>query len=77
MIDPVVQAGAEPEEENDHPNALFAKLFKNADPDARRAMQKSMLESGGTTLSDNWKDVGSRDMGKPEPVGAKVERKSA
>lgn len=36
---------------------FFRKLYKDADPDVRRAMMKSYVESNGTALSTNWKDV--------------------
>jgi suppressor of G2 allele of SKP1 len=38
-------------------NALFRELFKNATPEARRAMEKSYVESNGTALSTNWDEV--------------------
>lgn len=47
---------------------FFNKLYKDADPDTKRAMKKSMEESGGTTLSTDWKDVGSRRI-TPHPPG--------
>lgn len=38
-------------------DAFFKKLYANADPDTRRAMVKSYVESQGTSLSTNWKEV--------------------
>ncbi|KAI4213066.1 MAG: hypothetical protein LQ351_004220 [Letrouitia transgressa] len=45
-------------------NGFFQNLYKNADPDTRRAMMKSYTESNGTALSTNWSEVG---QGKVEP----------
>jgi suppressor of G2 allele of SKP1 len=45
-------------------DAFFKKLYSDADPDTRRAMMKSYVESQGTALSTNWSQVGK---GKVEP----------
>eukprot|EP00056_Hartaetosiga_gracilis_P007054 m.103676 g.103676 ORF g.103676 m.103676 type:complete len:193 (-) comp12620_c2_seq1:1538-2116(-) len=49
---------------------LLQQVFKDADEDTQRAMMKSYLESNGTVLSTNWKEVGEKkvDMQKPEGV---------
>lgn len=39
-------------------DGFFKKLYANADPDTRRAMMKSYVESQGTSLSTNWSEVG-------------------
>ncbi|TEB35068.1 SGS-domain-containing protein [Coprinellus micaceus] len=39
-------------------NSFFQKIFADADEDTKRAMMKSYSESGGTTLSTNWDEVG-------------------
>ena len=38
-------------------DGFFKKLYGNADPDTRRAMMKSYIESQGTSLSTNWNEV--------------------
>lgn len=46
----------------DPTNAFFQKLYADADPDTRRAMMKSYVESNGTSLSTNWSEVGNKKM---------------
>ncbi|KAK8883742.1 hypothetical protein M9Y10_042841 [Tritrichomonas musculus] len=45
---------------------FIQQMYKNATPDERRAMMKSFTESGGTVLSGDWADVGSRKV-EPQP----------
>lgn len=45
---------------------FFQKLYSNADPDTRKAMMKSFMESNGTTLNTNWEDV-KTDKVEPSP----------
>ena len=56
------------------PNAIdssnaFAELFATADDDAKRAIMKSYTESGGTTLSTDWKDVSKGPVSVKPPEG--------
>ncbi|OQE19492.1 hypothetical protein PENSTE_c015G01893 [Penicillium steckii] len=43
-------------------DGFFKKLYAGADPDTRRAMMKSYVESEGTSLSTNWSEVGNKKM---------------
>ncbi len=54
-------------------NKLFQDLYANADDDTKKAMIKSYTESGGTSLSTNWKDVskGRMEIKPPEGMEAK------
>lgn len=56
----------EPEPQSSDPRAFFAKIYENATPEQRRAMEKSMRESGGTVLSTNWAEVGDHYV-EPRP----------
>lgn len=53
----------------DPAGAFFKHLYKNADPDTRRAMVKSYQESNGTALSTNWAEVGKGKVETSPPDG--------
>ncbi|KAL8740883.1 MAG: hypothetical protein Q9190_006457 [Brigantiaea leucoxantha] len=50
-------------------NGFFQQLYKNADPDTKRAMMKSYQESNGTALSTNWSEVGKGKVETSPPDG--------
>ena len=58
-------------------NDFFQKLYKDADEDTRRAMLKSYQESGGTTLSTNWSEVGKGRVEVKPPEGSEWKKWAA
>ncbi|CAG8972769.1 hypothetical protein HYALB_00006861 [Hymenoscyphus albidus] len=67
-------ADEEGEEDGDGVDDFFKKLYKDADPDTRRAMMKSYQESNGTSLSTDWKDVGARTFETTPPEGMEAKK---
>jgi suppressor of G2 allele of SKP1 len=51
-------------------NGFFQNLYKDADEDSQRAMMKSFIESGGTTLSTNWDEVKKETVTVKPPDGS-------
>ncbi|KAF2793675.1 SGS-domain-containing protein [Melanomma pulvis-pyrius CBS 109.77] len=62
------------DEEGDETARFFKSLYKGAAPDAQRAMMKSYQESGGTVLSTDWKDVGSKTIVPQPPDGMEAKK---
>ncbi|KAF9691377.1 hypothetical protein EKO04_010712 [Ascochyta lentis] len=52
--------------EGDETSHFFKKLYSGATSEQQRAMMKSYQESGGTVLSTDWSNVGSKTV-VPEP----------
>jgi len=62
------------DDEGDPVNGFFKKLYKDADPDTRRAMMKSYQESNGTALSTNWAEVGKGKVETSPPDGMEAKK---
>lgn len=60
------------EDDSGSADAFFQKLYANADPDTKRAMMKSFIESNGTALNTNWEDVSKKKVETSPPEGMEV-----
>ncbi|KAK7452614.1 hypothetical protein CaCOL14_004478 [Colletotrichum acutatum] len=63
--------GADDDDSSDI-NGFFKTLYKDATPEARRAMMKSFTESNGTSLSTDWEDVKNRKVETVPPEGVEA-----
>lgn len=66
--------GDSDEEGGDAMDSFFKKLYKNADPDTKKAMMKSFQESNGTSLSTVWADVKKAPVPIQPPQGVEAKK---
>eukprot|EP01117_Protostelium_nocturnum_P004746 TRINITY_DN1721_c0_g1_i2.p1 TRINITY_DN1721_c0_g1~~TRINITY_DN1721_c0_g1_i2.p1 ORF type:complete len:351 (+),score=137.60 TRINITY_DN1721_c0_g1_i2:164-1216(+) len=53
-------------------NQVFQSIFANGTDEQKKAMMKSFTESGGTVLSTNWDEVGSKTVKGSPPAGMEM-----
>ena len=69
-----IEPALDDEFEGDAVDGFFKKLFKDADPDTKRAMMKSYQESNGTALSTNWAEVSKKTTETSPPDGMEAKK---
>lgn len=58
----------------DETSRFFKQLYGGATPEQQRAMMKSYSESGGTVLSTDWSNVGSKKVEPQPPEGMEAKK---
>ncbi|KAL7713341.1 Chaperone binding protein [Entamoeba marina] len=70
QVDKNLEEELKDDDKDGGPNQMFQQLYANATDEQRRAMNKSFIESNGTSLSMNWNEVGSKPVEGSAPEGA-------
>ncbi|CCK69731.1 co-chaperone SGT1 KNAG_0C06380 [Huiozyma naganishii CBS 8797] len=60
------------ETEKSSADSFFQKIYADADPDTKRAMMKSYIESNGTALNTSWDDVRDKVVETSPPEGTEL-----
>jgi len=63
--------------DGDETSHFFKQLYKGASAEQQRAMMKSYQESGGTVLSTDWSNVGSKTIVPEPPEGMEAKKYGA
>ncbi|KAI1340756.1 SGS domain-containing protein [Xylariaceae sp. FL0016] len=69
-----IDSDEEEEKKDGDANAFFQSLYANADPDTKRAMMKSYVESNGTSLSTSWAEAENKTYETSPPDGAEAKQ---
>jgi len=68
------QIEKETKDDDQDVNSLFSKIYNSGDENTKKAMIKSMQESGGTVLSTNWDEVGKKPVEISPPDGMEYKK---
>mgnify|MGYP006412535637 CR=1 FL=1 len=72
--DKLVNEELEKDKDEGNINTLFQDIFSKGSDETRKAMMKSFTESGGTVLSTNWSEVGSKTVEPTPPTGMEAKK---